>query len=132
MLSAGLAVAPDLLAQDEMTPPPAEAGQLVAAYPFGSLRLEYDSVHPEVPLIESLASLPVQIDTTGETIDYSQSATGVTLGQLLTLSNRQISVSAINEISRVIVAELNRQGIVGVLVAPEPTQIDPGTATDLR
>ncbi len=132
MLSAGLAVAPDLLAQDEMTPPPAEAGQLVSAYPFGSLRLEYDSVHPEVPLIESLASLPVQIDTTGDTIDYSQSATGVTLGQLLTLSNRQISVSAINEISRVIVAELNRQGIVGVLVAPEPTQIDPGTATDLR
>ena len=135
MLTAGLAIAPNALAQDEQVPPPpppTEAGQLIAAYEFGSLRLEYDSVHPEVPLIESLALLPVQIDTTGETIDIADAPTGVTLGQVLGLSNRQITVSAINEISRVIVSELNRQGIVGVLVAPSPMQIDPATATDLR
>jgi hemolysin activation/secretion protein len=132
ILSAGLAVAPSCFAQEDQAPPAAEAGQLVPAYGFGSLRLEYDRVHPEVPLIESLATLPVQIDTTAETIDFASTAAGVTLGQVLSLSNRQITVSAINEISRVIVSELNRQGIVGVLVAPEPTQIDPSTATDLR
>jgi len=132
MLSVGLAIAPSVLAQDEQAPPPSEAGQLIAAYEFGSLRLEYDNAHPEVPLIESLVLLPVQIDTTGETVDVASEPTGVTLGQVLGLSNRKISVSAINEISRVVVSELNRQGIVGVLVAPEPSQVDPATAADLR
>ncbi|RNC81431.1 MAG: ShlB/FhaC/HecB family hemolysin secretion/activation protein [Phycisphaera sp.] len=134
-LCAGLALAPATLAQDDNTPPqatPEEVGILVQAYPYSSLRLVYDKVHPEVPLIESMADLSVSIDTSSETLDAAPNATGVTLGQVLSLKDRRISVSAINEISRTVVAELNRQGIVGVLVAPDPFQINPNTAVDLR
>lgn len=134
LLCVGLAIAPSAMAQDDDPPPvtPEEVGILVQAYPFSSLRLEYDKVHPEVPLIESMAALPVRIDTKNETLDASPNAAGVTLGQVLSLRDRRITVSAINEISRAVVAELNRQGIVGVLVAPDPNQINPASAADLR
>ncbi len=135
-LAAGLALAPAALAQDEDVQIPSldagVAGRMVEGYPFSALRLEYDRVHPELPLIESFYSLRVRLDTNAETIDVSPTTPGVTIGQVLALRNRQISISAINEISRAIVEELNRRGIVGVLVAPDPFQIEPATGTDIR
>lgn len=136
VLVAGLALAPSALAQDEDIEVPSldagVAGQMVKGYPFSSLRLKYDRVHPELPLIESFFSLRVPLDTTGDVIDVSPTSVGVTIGEVLGLHNRQISISAINEISRAIVAELNSRGIVGVLVAPDPFQIEPSTAADIR
>ncbi len=136
VLASGLALASQSYAQDEDVVVPSldaeVAGRMIQGYPFQALRLEYDRVHPELPLIESFYSLRVSLDTTGETIDVSPTTPGVTIGQVLMLRNRQISVSAINEISRAIVEELNRRGIVGVLVAPDPFQIEPATAADIR
>lgn len=136
ILAAGLACAPPALAQEEQPAVPSldadTPGRLVTAYPFSALRLEYDRVHPELPLIESLTTLPVRLDTTSETIDHDPAAAPVTIGQVLSQRNRQISASALNEISRAIVEELNRRGIVGVLVAPDPFQIEPATAADIR
>lgn len=135
-LAAGLALAPVAFAQDEEIEIPSldapTAGRMVQGYSFTALRLQYDRVHPELPLVESFYDLRVMLDTTGETIDVSPVTTGVTIGEVLALRNRQISVSAINEISRAIVEELNSRGIVGVLVAPDPFQIEPATATDIR
>src|SRR5690606_29985918 len=45
---------------------------------------------------------------------------------------RRFSVSAINAIGARIVSELNRRGIIGVLVAPDTDQIDPQSLADRR
>lgn len=143
VLTAGLALSPSALAQEEEIGVPSldaelnegatdVPGSLIEAYAFTALRLEYDRVHPELPLLESLNGLRVQLDTTGPAIDVAPGGTGVTIGQVLSLRNRQISISAINEICRVVVEELNRRGIVGVLVAPDPFQIEPATGADIR
>lgn len=135
-LAAGFALTPVAFAQDAEPGVPsldaAITGRLVQAYPFTALRLEYDRVHPELPLIESLNALRVQLDITDSTIDLAQGSAGVTIGQMLSLRNRQITASALSEISRVVVEELNRRGIVGVLVAPDPFQIEPSSAADIR
>ncbi|HED53916.1 MAG TPA: ShlB/FhaC/HecB family hemolysin secretion/activation protein [Phycisphaerales bacterium] len=110
-----------------------QVGRLVEAYPFSRLRLEYASAHPEVPLIESLASMPISLDVSGDTIRVAEAgADPIKLGQVLSVRDRKITASAINEIARTVVAELNRRGIVGVLVAPDPAMIDPTTGADLR
>ena len=135
VLAAGLALAPSAFAQDEEIEVPSLdagiAGRMVDGYSFSSLRLQYDRVHPELPLVESLYSLRVDLDTTGDVIDVSPTSVGTTIGEVLGLRNRQISISAINEISRAIVADLNRRGIVGVLVAPDPFRRHHAVADDV-
>ena len=135
---AGLSVASAGLAQDEPVDPQVPSfdaplvGELVEAYDFTALRLVYDKVHPELPLVESLYALRVPLDLSGEVVEVSDSKAGVSIGEVLEVRDRAITVSALNEIARAIVAELNAKGIVGVLVAPDPAQIDPSTAADIR
>lgn len=112
--------------------PPNAAAQTPMSFDFRSLRLEYSTPHPEFPLIESMhdLSLPVTITQDG-LISVSADDTN-RLGDLLTLEEHSITAGALNELASAIVAELNRRGLVGVLVAPDPDQIDPATGRDLR
>lgn len=135
---AGLSVAGAGLAQDAQPDPNVPSfdapvvGEMVEAYDFSALRLAYDKVHPELPLVESFYALRVPLDLSGEVIEVSDAKAGVSIGEVLEVRDRAITVSALNEISRAIVADLNSRGIVGVLVAPDPFQIDPATAADIR
>lgn len=142
-LLAGLAVAPSGLAQDGdgATPPLTmddvqasqdENGRLVESYPFETLRIAYDEIHPEVPLIESLYGLEVPVTISGGVIESVGGTTGTTIGDVVSVRGGSITAPAINDIAKAIVAELNRRGIVGVLVAPDPAQIDPASGVDLR
>ena len=83
VLAAGLALAPSAFAQDEEIEVPSLdagiAGRMVDGYSFSSLRLQYDRVHPELPLVESLYSLRVDLDTTGDVIDVSPTSVEVAL-----------------------------------------------------
>lgn len=101
------------------------------AYPFDRLRFEYATRHPELPLLESLASVPLPVTIQQETL-VPAPGPGLTLGEVLALRDMGISPEAINAVSDAIVREMNRRGIVGVLVAPDPGGIDPATGDDLR
>ncbi|MGP1272565.1 MAG: hypothetical protein ACTS22_04470 [Phycisphaerales bacterium] len=113
----------------ELDATPADAPAL--GYPFHRLRVEFATRHPELPLVESMQRLPLAIDTTGPVLDATAD-TGATLGQVLEIENGSITAAALNELATALVAELNRRGIVGVLVAPDPSLISPATGEDLR
>ncbi len=101
------------------------------AYPFDRLRLEYATRHPELPLIESMRELTLPVTIRQETV-VRIAGPGLTLGELLELRDLGIAPEAINGVADAVVREMNRRGIVGVLVAPDPAGIDPQTGRDLR
>ena len=102
-----------------------------AAYPFDRLRLEYATRHPELPLIESMRAIRVPVTIQRETL-VQVAGPGLTLGEVLEVRDLGIAPDAINAVADAVVRELNRRGIVGVLVAPDPRGIDPATGQDLR
>ena len=109
----------------------APSGMVATGYPFDRLRIEFATRHPELPLIESMQGLVLPLDTSGTAIDVSGSAS-ITLAQLLEIQNGSITTAALNAVAGAVVAQLNDRGIVGVLVAPDPSQIEPSTGEDLR
>ncbi len=113
----------------ELETVPSDAPAL--AYPFERMRIDYASRHPELPLLESFRDLALPLTVQEGTV-VPVSGAGLTLDELSSLRGMGISPDAINAVSDAIVRELNRRGIVGVLVAPDPNDIDPMTGEDRR
>ena len=106
-------------------------------YDYEVLRIRFATRHPDLPLIESLYGLSTQLLETEDGFIAPRDAEGlvgrsVSLGELVGMRDRTISTSAVNLVAATIVREFQRRGISGVLVAPDPDQIDPATAEDLR
>ena len=101
------------------------------AYPADRVRVDYATRHPELPLIEAMRGIDLPVTIQGDTL-VQIVGSGLTLGELLDVRGVAMSPDAINAVSDAIVRELNRRGIVGVLVAPDPMQVDPQTGEDLR
>ncbi|MEL7483373.1 MAG: hypothetical protein AAFN41_03360 [Planctomycetota bacterium] len=101
------------------------------AYPFDRLRLEFATRHPELPLVEAMRGLRLPVTIQSGTV-VRVAGPGITLGELLELRDLGVTPEAINGIADAVVAEMNRRGIVGVLVAPDPGGIDPATGRDVR
>ncbi|MEX2217759.1 MAG: ShlB/FhaC/HecB family hemolysin secretion/activation protein [Phycisphaerales bacterium] len=133
---------PPVRPPDPPPPPPAVAPAQPEhddgpSYQVSSFNFRYPQEHPDRPPMEDLLWLPVTLGQDGEV--YVAPRAGVPSVTLpikdLTAAQRarrRFSVSALNAIGQVIVAELNSRGIIGVLVAPDPEQIDPQTLEDLR
>ncbi|MEM1072139.1 MAG: ShlB/FhaC/HecB family hemolysin secretion/activation protein [Planctomycetota bacterium] len=100
-------------------------------YPFGTLRLDYATRHPELPLVDAFRGLRVPVDVL-DGVMVAPVASGRTLGELLDTRDGSITASGLNAIAERVVASLNDRGIVGVLVAPDPAEVDPATGADLR
>lgn len=113
-------------------PPPARAQEPVSdgeMFPVRRFEVRYATDHTGRPLIEELRDLHVELGRpepglfiaprTGERI------VRVRIGDLVFAEGPAplFSVGAINAIGMRIVQELNSRGIVGVLVAPDPDQI---------
>lgn len=102
-----------------------------AVYPFERLRVEFASAHPEFPLIESFEGLRLRV-VMADGVLRATPGGWMALGDALAIERGVISAEAASAIAGDLVAELNRRGIVGVLVAPDPDQIDPMTGEDRR
>lgn len=119
---------------EAQAPQPSEDGP---AFPISAFNLRYRTDHPDLPPIDDLASLEVTLgEANGVYVAPRPGAEPVTISlQDLTGAQRaprRFSVSAINAIGARIVSELNRRGIIGVLVAPDTDQIDPQSLADRR
>jgi hemolysin activation/secretion protein len=116
------------------TPTPSQDGP---SYPVTSFIIRYATEHPDRPSIEDLLQIDVELgQANGVFVAPRPGADTVTLKlEDLTTSQRSprpFSVSALNAIGQAIVKELNRRGIIGVMVAPDPNEVNPNTLEDLR
>lgn len=124
----------------EPPPAPPQAPVVVQdgpSYEVSSFQFRYATDHPDRPAIEDFLALPVSLSVVdGVFVAPREGSEQVTLTlQDLTSSargTRRFSVSAINAIGGVIVKELNRRGLIGVLVSVDPSQIAPDTLVDQR
>jgi len=107
------------------------------SYVVTAFDLQYAREHPDRPSIDALRRLTVNLARDGDTYVAPREgaeAVAVTLEDLMGESRaaRRFSVSAINAIGASVVQELNRRGLIGVLVAPDASQIDFTTLADKR
>ncbi len=123
-------------------PPPSKPAEEEPArdgpvYDITSFLFRYATDHPDRPPVEDFLRLEVTLSEANGVLSapggVGQQMT-VKLEELASNSRgaRKFSVSAINAIGAVIVKDLNARGLIGVLVSPDPTQIDPQTLHDLR
>ncbi len=132
---------PKPISPDAPPPPPPKAEQPEKdgpSYEITAFVLRYAREHPEQPPIEDLESLVVRLGVTPEEVYVAPretlrivelSMTELTAAQR---SGRRFSVSAINAVGSRIVQELNRRDIIGVMVAPDASQIDLQSLADKR
>jgi hemolysin activation/secretion protein len=114
------------------TPQPADDGP---AFEVTALILRYATTNPDQPPLEDYAGIPVQLsirDGVYTAPKEGQTTITLTVGELETPGKRQMTASALNAVSTAIVQALNKRGIVGVLVTPDPSQIDARTLEDRR
>jgi hemolysin activation/secretion protein len=107
------------------------------AFEVTTFDLQYAQEHPDRPSLDALRTLPVTLAKDGDTfVAPRQGLETVTLTiDDLTGTQRaarKFSVSAINAIGASVVQEMNRRGFIGVLVAPDASQIDFQTLADKR
>lgn len=102
-------------------------------FPVSEIVLVPGSSHPSAPALASLGMLEIPLHRSGG--DWVAAGPGsldhVQLGAGLPAGGR-VGVSAVKAIAAGIVTSLNRKGHYGVLVAPDPNQIDPQSMEDLR
>jgi hemolysin activation/secretion protein len=119
-------------APPQAAPQPAGDGP---TFEVTAIILRYATTNPDQPPLEDYASIPVRLSAQGGIYTApkeGQTTIEVTIGELQTPARRQLTVSALNAISTAVVQALNARGIVGVLVTPDPSQIDPRTLEDRR
>ncbi|QYU66195.1 hypothetical protein J4558_14455 [Leptolyngbya sp. 15MV] len=107
------------------------------AYAISEFNLVYAAEHPDRPSIEELKSLSFRLGRIGDVFVAPRpgvESVELNIEDLMTTrrATRLFSVSALNSIGGAIVAELNRRGLIGVVVAPDPQQVDFQTLQDLR
>jgi hemolysin activation/secretion protein len=121
-------------------PPPAPAAQPAQdgpSYPVSAFVIRYATQAPDRPPIEDLLALNVDLAQSGGVFVAPRPGLETVTLKIEDLAGGQraprlFSASAINAIGARIVQELNRRNIIGVLVAPDPQQINPQTLEDLR
>lgn len=120
-------------------PPPAPQPEVDEGlfYEVSAFVLRYANEHPDRPPLDELMNLEVTLGIVdGAYVSARPGEPTVTLsiGDLTSAqrARRRFSGRALTAVADRIVRELNRRGIVGVLVAADPEQIDPENAEDLR
>jgi hypothetical protein len=108
------------------------------AFEVAGFDLHYPIAHPDLPAIERLMNLTVALALREDGV-YVAPRPGlepvrIQMADLAApgRARRLFAVSAINAIGAAVVEELNRRGFIGVLVVPDPAQIDPQTLEDRR
>lgn len=102
------------------------------AYPVAGFRLEYAKEHPRHPDLEPLLDLEI---TLGQVEDgYVEPRDGLPSARVTLRAARYTKyyASAIRTIDQQIVEQFNKKGLIGVLVQPLETEIEPGSGKDLR
>ncbi len=131
---------PRTLAQpiDEDNLPPAVPGPFEKSYKVRRFELAYKRPHPDQPPIADLDLLPVRLGLTRD--GYIAPGSGlptvvIRVGDVFGGINTKGATffnSAIQEVSKAIVAELARRRLIGLFVVPDSRDIDESTAEDLR
>jgi hemolysin activation/secretion protein len=101
-------------------------------YPVAGFRLQYSSDHPRHPVLEEFLDIQVRL---GQVDDgYVEPRAGVpeTRIVLRVAPYTNYYASAIRAINQQVVSHFNEKGLIGVLVAPLETEIEPGSGKDLR
>jgi hypothetical protein len=126
----------------DVQPPPLEAPKPVAKaptdqiYPVGALHLEYAYTVQGVPDLASIAQLSVPLVRGPD--GFRAPAKDETHTEPVSLNRPEgtppapFTASAIRAIDQAIADEFSRQGIVGVIVRPDPQDIGANTGRDLR
>jgi hypothetical protein len=136
---------PDPVPQ-ELPPPPTPRPPVPAiegdgpAFEVVGFDLRYPVPHPSLPPIADLLAVRTLLSIREDGVYVApRPGTGLEAVPLALAdlaapgrARRQFAVSAINAIGASIVEELNRRGLIGVLVLPDPAQIDPETLQDRR
>jgi hemolysin activation/secretion protein len=124
-------------------PAPPAATQQPAPAPMGptfevaTFIFRYATSNPDQPPLDELMDTPVDFSVKDGVLAAPEPggpAVTLTLRDLTSpqRAQRLFSASAINTIAARIVQALNEREVIGVLVTPEPTQIDSQTLQDLR
>ncbi|MBL9031139.1 MAG: ShlB/FhaC/HecB family hemolysin secretion/activation protein [Phycisphaerae bacterium] len=120
-------------------PPPAAAAPIEdgPSFEVSSIRLRYVTDAPGRASIEDLGRLLIRLGVKDGV--YVAPRDGIEVQELRIdemrgpqRASRRFAVSAINAVASAVVSELNRSGVIGVLVVPSPDQIDANTLQDLR
>ncbi len=107
------------------------------AYPLSAIQLRYSVENPALPRLDDVMNLEVSLGQTDK--GYVEARAGV---ETVTLRLKDIGAgesakveihrSAIRSVGAQIVQFLNKRGLYGVLVSPDPDDIPPETGQDLR
>jgi hypothetical protein len=138
-------VMPDPVPQEPVPPPTPSPRRPVSpvegdgpVFEVAGFDLQYPVPHPGLPPIADLLSVTTRLSLREDGVYIAPrpglEAVRMSLAELTApgRARRQFAVSAINAIGASIVEELNRRGIIGVLVLPDPSQIDLETLQDRR
>ena len=102
-------------------------------FPVSGIVLTAGTDHPAAPAVTSLGALEIPLQRSGN--DWFAGGQGspekLRLDAAFPAGTR-LGESSLKAISAGIVTSLNRSGYYGVLVAPDPNQIDPQSLEDLR
>ncbi len=130
--------------QPQAPPPPAKPAPKAAtappqrvAYPVTSFDIKYASPVAGAPALPELLDIEVSLAVDGGTFTAPRAGLpGAALAiRDLTLPNRasrDFDQSAILQIDSAIRDYLNKRGIVGLVIRPDPAQINPDSGKDLR
>lgn len=103
-------------------------------YPVSAIQLAYEPSRDSLPAAAALMNAPITLgQTEAGYVAYRKGLVkrNLTLAELDAMPEAMLFGSAIREVSRAVVARMNEDGLVGVVVRPEPGQFDP-YGQDLR
>ncbi len=96
-------------------------------YPVSDITIVYAREHPGLPAVSEVMSVPVDLVRTSQGFIAPRAdlpGTRVRLWDLRGMQDAYLYGSALRKIAVSIVADFNRQGLVGVFVGPDPAQIN--------
>lgn len=120
---------------DEKLGPPSEYSAGASdgpGYPVSGLRLQYGSEHARHPAIEEFQDIRVHLSQVADGYVAPRENLPETEIVLRAAPYTTYYASAIRAINEQVVARFNKKGLIGVLVQPLETEIEPGTGRDLR
>jgi hemolysin activation/secretion protein len=106
-----------------------------AKYPVSRFILEYHSEHAGHPPIDDLLGARVRLSVTPDgLVSYREGLPSVTIriGEIVEGSGATFYRSALNAVAKGVVEELNRRGLIGIIVQLHPEDINETTGEDLR
>jgi hemolysin activation/secretion protein len=104
-------------------------------YPVSAFELAFLREHPSHPLVIDLLAMPIQLGWTSQGYVAPRAdvpPVTITLSEAAIRPTETYYASALQHILVAIKDELVAQDLMGVYVAPDPSQIEPSTGKDLR